>query len=131
MKFIVRVVFVAKEGLLVESLHLPRHARIICPVVRSEGDECLQVGHQLLSNLVGCWNMGRSCEANKSSAYKLVEVCVFGHPVHVHVLQRRKIMENIEENVVEQGVVLYVVIKLQSVVVCSICKSLFVVKETT
>ena len=37
-------------------------------------------------------------------------------------------MENIEENVVEQGVVLCVVIKLQSVVVCSICKSLFVVK---
>jgi hypothetical protein len=77
--------------------------------------------------------MGRSCEAIISSEHKLVDVCVFRHPVHVHVLQGRKtrMVEDIEENIVEKGIVLDVVIKLQTIVVCSICKSLFVVKEAT
>ena len=75
--------------------------------------------------------MGRSSEAIISSVHKLVDVCVFRHPVHVHVLQGRKMVEDIEENIVEKGVVLDIVIKLQTVVVCSICKFLFVVKEAT
>ena len=75
--------------------------------------------------------MGRSSEAIISSVHKLVDVGVFCHPVHLHVLQRRKVMEDIEENIVEKGVVFDVVVKLQTVVVCSICQSLFVVKQAT
>ena len=40
-------------------------------------------------------------------------------------------MEDIEENIVEKGVVFDVVVKLQTVVVGSICQSLFVVKQAT
>ena len=72
-----------------------------------------------------------SSEAQISSVHELVDVCVFRHPVHLHVLQRRKVMEDIEENIVEKGVVFDVVVKLQTVVVGSICQSLFVVKQAT
>jgi hypothetical protein len=40
-----RVVFVAGKGLRVKLLHPPRHATVVCPVVATEGDQCLQIDH--------------------------------------------------------------------------------------
>ncbi len=47
-KFWVSDVVVGGEGLCVKLIHLPRHAGVICPVIDREGDQRLQIGHQLL-----------------------------------------------------------------------------------
>ena len=97
----IRLVFAAKKGLLVESIHPRRHAAIICPVVRTEGDECFQVGHQLFGHKVCLRNCRRSNQRGICTPHEftIIHICI--RSVLMHVLHLWKVLQDKEENVVE------------------------------
>ncbi len=63
-----------------------------------------------------------------TKCHKLVDVGAFIHPILMHGLQRREVVEDADENIVEQGV-LDVVVQLQTFIVE--CQSLFLVTQAT
>ncbi len=73
--------------------HLPRFATAVGPVVGTEGDQCLQVGHQLLWEKVGLWSRRESIKNTIWSVHNLVDIGILGNLVRVHVLQLRKFVQ--------------------------------------
>ncbi len=60
-----------------------------------------------------------------------ISVCPGGHYVFVHVLQLRKVVLNVEEYIVQKGVVLDVFVKCWIFWFQLVGKTLFVVKKAT
>jgi hypothetical protein len=112
-KLFIREVFVTVDGLLVENLHLPSHPSIICLVVRTECHQRLQVAQQILWKKVDIWNVTvwRTFELRIFTLHKRFDIGVCIHPVFVHVLQLRKVVQHIEEYIVQKGVARDVMVK--------------------
>ena len=56
-------------------------------------------------------NVWRTLEFHKFTVHKVCDIGVCIHPVVVHVLQFRKVVQHIEEYIVQKGVVLVVNVK--------------------
>ncbi len=63
--------------------------------------------------------------------HKLAQIHGFCKPVPAHVLKSLKMVEDVEENIVEQNVGLEVFIKLQTVISGRVALILFVVEQDT